>query len=83
MYDYTQKITTAEMLELSSEEKAEYIANRKAYRRWETKMLKEQTVMGAIMIASNLLALTGAAVALVPLGIWMIWCAAHKNIVIC
>ena len=46
MYDYTRSLTTSEVMDLSPEEKEEYIRNRKAYRRWRTKMLKEQMAMG-------------------------------------
>lgn len=83
MYDYTRSLTTSEVMDLSPEEKEEYIRNRKAYRRWRTKMLKEQMVMGIAIVVGSIIVLTGASVVFIPLGLWEIWCAAHNDIVIC
>lgn len=83
MYDYARSLTTAEVMDLSPDEKEEYIRNRKAYRHMRTKMLKEQMAMGVAIVIGSILVPTGASVAFIPLGLWEIWCAAHDDIVIC
>lgn len=52
---------------------AEYYADRKAYRKWLRSKFREQKIMGWAMVAMNILVPTGAAVLLVPMGLWLVF----------
>jgi len=82
MADYTKALSTSEVMDLDPDEKSEYIANRKYYRRWVTKKVCEQTLTGLGMIIISVVAPTGGSVIFLPLGIYLIICAKKRNIVI-
>ena len=48
-----------------------YYADRKAYRKWRRLKFREQKLMGWAMVVMNLLVPTGAAVLLIPMGLWL------------
>lgn len=82
MKPYMQSLKTAEVMALSPEEKAQYVHDRKYHRRWQTRMLKEQTWIGLGMTVLSLIIPTGLSFFTVPLGIWMIVRAQKRDIVI-
>lgn len=82
MYDYENNLTTAEVMDLTPEEKEEYINSRKEYRRWKTKKLKEQTFMGIGFALLNIIVPTGASILFVPLGLWVVYRAMKRDVVI-
>ena len=49
----------------------EYYADRRAYHKWRRSKFREQKLMGWAMVAMNILVPTGAAVLLVPMGLWL------------
>lgn len=50
----------------------EYYSDRQAYKKWRRRKFREQKLMGAGMLAMNLIVPTGAAVLLIPMALWMI-----------
>ena len=81
MIDYTKKLTTAEVMNLSPEEKHEYIENRKAYRRWRKRRLNEQTLWGLGITIACIVVPSGFSVIGIPLGLWTVYRAMKRDIV--
>lgn len=48
-----------------------YYADHRAYRKWRRSKFREQKLMGWLMVAMNILVPTGAAILLIPMGLWL------------
>lgn len=70
-YDYNYQPKSDEYYAAKREERH--------YQSWRRKIMRTQKLMGAGMVILNLLVPTGAAVLLIPMGLWLMF-SKHINI---